>query len=257
MARKPQLKSPWATPRQTASSAYLVWTFSLLWFAILPATFANGAGIHPAVREGDVVRVWELLQTQPEAVHALASSDRSTALHEAVRYDQIVIARMLLAAGADVNAKTKFGYTPLKLAKGHGRTELAALLADHGALLLEPPPKPRSRPVPWQQSTPQVASMPAFTKRLNGNKALRIVNNTRALIKARIIADSAGAEVLLAPGSTRSVSVPVGTCQLFYISSSAPSELYQGDDVYISPSTASVTIQLNASHGNYRIRRVN
>lgn len=235
----------------------MAWLLGGLWLAMFAPERADGIEIHAAVQEGDAVKVWKLLLARREAVHDLAAGDQSTALHDAVRHDRIVIARLLIVFGANVNAKTKYGYTPLKLAKGYGRTDLVALLEANGGLLLEPPPKARVQAVAPPQPQAHRAVMPRYATRLHGDKTLRIVNGSKTPVSVRVLAGNAGADLLVTPGSSRSVSVPEGVCELYYIFSSEPSVLYQGDDVYIAWDTASLTIQLNTSHGNYRLRRLN
>ena len=51
-----------------------------------------------------------------------------TPLHRAAIYGRKEIAELLIAAGADVNAKDRYGETPLDLADG----EIAELLRKHG-----------------------------------------------------------------------------------------------------------------------------
>ena len=51
-------------------------------------------------------------------------------LHEAAYWDHKEIVELLITKGADVNAKTKRGETPLDQAKRHPET--AALLRKHG-----------------------------------------------------------------------------------------------------------------------------
>jgi len=53
-----------------------------------------------------------------------------TPLHEAAYWDHKEIVELLITKGADVNAKTKRGETPLDQAKRHPET--AALLRKHG-----------------------------------------------------------------------------------------------------------------------------
>ena len=53
-----------------------------------------------------------------------------TPLHLSAMGGQNVIAELLIAKGADVNAKNDFGYTPLDVAKRHPET--ADLLRKHG-----------------------------------------------------------------------------------------------------------------------------
>jgi len=59
----------------------------------------------------------------------------STPLHFAAwcQYIPDSIAEMLIAKGADVNARNEHGYTPLKFAKGRKKNALVKLLLKHGA----------------------------------------------------------------------------------------------------------------------------
>jgi ankyrin repeat protein len=56
-----------------------------------------------------------------------------TALHAALAGPAPDIARALIAAGADVNARQQGGVTPLQEAASHGRMDLIRLLLEHGA----------------------------------------------------------------------------------------------------------------------------
>ena len=64
-----------------------------------------------AVKAGDRARVRALLKQPAELTRTEA--DGTTALHWAVRADDLETVRLLLAAGADVNAATREGITPL------------------------------------------------------------------------------------------------------------------------------------------------
>ncbi|MCH7557145.1 MAG: hypothetical protein IIB56_06775 [Planctomycetes bacterium] len=52
---------------------------------------------------------------------------------KSIRVLCLVLALMLVANGADVNAKSKSGKTPIELAKGTGNKEIIELLQKHGA----------------------------------------------------------------------------------------------------------------------------
>jgi len=58
-------------------------------------------------------------------------NDGSTPLHNAAKHDEVV--ELLIAAGADVNAKNTLGWTPLDRAITSNLTESADLLRKHGA----------------------------------------------------------------------------------------------------------------------------
>ena len=72
-----------------------------------------------AVRSGNYERLAELLK-QPDAVATRSNAGR-TALHAAAEEGDLEAARMLVKAGADVNARTSDGSTPLQLAAGYGK----------------------------------------------------------------------------------------------------------------------------------------
>jgi ankyrin repeat protein len=54
-------------------------------------------------------------------------------LHAAASEGQNEIVELLIHAGADVNAKTDIGETPLDGAIGNKHSEIAALLRKHGS----------------------------------------------------------------------------------------------------------------------------
>jgi len=56
-----------------------------------------------------------------------------TPLHKAADNGQKEIAELLIAAGADVNAKMSKGWTPLDIAIEENQTATADLLRKHGA----------------------------------------------------------------------------------------------------------------------------
>jgi cytochrome c len=62
------------------------------------------------------------------------------ALHVAVNLDCLDCVKTLVEAGADVNAKTTGGKTPLHLAKSRGQREVADYLLAHGVVLPTPAP---------------------------------------------------------------------------------------------------------------------
>src|SRR6478752_6022121 len=77
-----------------------------------------------------------LRAAEPAPVQAAASqaeADGTTPLHRAVYAGDVVTARKLIAAGADVRAANLFGSTPLMLAATAGNAEMVRLLLDAGA----------------------------------------------------------------------------------------------------------------------------
>src|SRR5260370_27580776 len=88
------------------------------------ALLAAGSSLRliEAARSGDAQTVRAFL-AQHVPVNA-AEPDGSTALHAAVRFDNLEIADLLLAAGANVKAATRYNITPLSLACANGNPAL-------------------------------------------------------------------------------------------------------------------------------------
>jgi ankyrin repeat protein len=85
-----------------------------------------------AVKRGDASFVADLLGRRPELV-GFAGDYSKTGLHWAAETDQLEVARALLAAGADIEAKTSWGATPLDWAATMGGARVADLLLSRGA----------------------------------------------------------------------------------------------------------------------------
>lgn len=85
-----------------------------------------------AVTRGDQERVAELLRTWPESIRATDQLGKA-GLHYAAETNQADIARVLLDAGADLEARTSWGATPLDWAATLGSTAVAELLLARGA----------------------------------------------------------------------------------------------------------------------------
>src|SRR5687768_11846738 len=85
-----------------------------------------------AVKRGDASIVADLLFRRPELV-GFAGDHRKTGLHWAAETDQLETARILLDAGADMEAKTSWGATPLDWAATMGSARVADLLLSRGA----------------------------------------------------------------------------------------------------------------------------
>src|SRR5947207_8974970 len=84
-----------------------------------------------AVKASDARAVRAALQ-QGVAVTAV-EADGSTALHEAARRDNLEIADLLIAGGADVKAANRYNITPLSIACGNGNAALIDHLLKAGA----------------------------------------------------------------------------------------------------------------------------
>jgi len=83
-----------------------------------------------AAKNGNIGAVRQHLAS---GVDVDAKGNRGGVLHEAARWGHKEIAELLIAKGADVNAKTKYGTTPLHTASDSGYKEIAELLIAKGA----------------------------------------------------------------------------------------------------------------------------
>jgi ankyrin repeat protein len=85
-----------------------------------------------ASERGDVAKVRQLLSVDTTLANAKGAYDK-TPLHWAAEKNHAELAKVLLAAGADVAAEVTWGSTPLQWAATMGSREVADLLLDHGA----------------------------------------------------------------------------------------------------------------------------
>jgi len=75
-----------------------------------------------------------LLRSGADVKTAARNPQKVTALHGAVARRDVEIAKMLLEAGADPNARQERGFAPLHDAAANGNAPLVELLLTHGAL---------------------------------------------------------------------------------------------------------------------------
>jgi uncharacterized protein len=104
-----------------------------LWIAFLSGVWAAAADapLADAVmrRDNGLVRSLAADRTGLN----VAQPDGTTALHWAVRYDDLATAQLLVHAGADVKVANRYGVTPMNLAVTNGNAALIRLLLDAGA----------------------------------------------------------------------------------------------------------------------------
>jgi ankyrin repeat protein len=90
--------------------------------------------IHEAIEASDLAAVQRLLRDHPNCLHE-RDSVNNTPLHVAVYQENPEIVDLLLATGADVNAKGTNGDTPLHVAVTNDSAELVNQLVRAGAML--------------------------------------------------------------------------------------------------------------------------
>jgi ankyrin len=98
---------------------------------LLAFGFSRAGEIHDAAGLNDLKAVQALLDKQPELVNSRGES-QVTPLHEAARYGSVPLVELLIARGADVNARCYNEFTPLHLTDD---ADIASVLLKHGANL--------------------------------------------------------------------------------------------------------------------------
>eukprot|EP01046_Picozoa_sp_COSAG06_P060562 COSAG06_NODE_12930_length_1311_cov_1.111386_1_plen_381_part_10 len=127
---------------------------------------------HAAVEAGDIETTKRMLQDG--GVHASIVLDSATGvapLHRAARLGNLELVKILIEDGADVNAKTKFGYTPLHWAVTYSHaeiiTELIAIPAVDTAL------KTDRGKTAWDLAADTAGLEQLFYDAAGGHKALK------------------------------------------------------------------------------------
>ncbi len=90
-----------------------------------------GLGLAIFFRQGELARL--LIERGADVNAAAENAQRVTPLHAAAAVQDRATIELLLARGADANAKQQLDYTPLHGAASRGDIEIATLLLAHGA----------------------------------------------------------------------------------------------------------------------------
>jgi ankyrin repeat protein len=100
------------------------------------ASLLQAEPIHDAARKGDVAEVKRLLEQDPKLVNLeeRAKSRGVTPLHHAAREGHKAVVELLLASGADIDARGSYG-TALELAVFNSHRDVADLLLKRGVRL--------------------------------------------------------------------------------------------------------------------------
>ncbi|MEM6701317.1 MAG: ankyrin repeat domain-containing protein [Acidobacteriota bacterium] len=111
----------------------LRWVLAVALLAVVPGLAAASTDtVVAAARVGDEARVRELLRSGADV--AEPEGDGMTALHWAAHNGDATVARMLVVAGADLEAGTRVGrYRPLHVATRSGSSDVVAVLIEAGA----------------------------------------------------------------------------------------------------------------------------
>jgi ankyrin repeat protein len=109
------------------------WLILCLLLALIGSFPAQGAEIHKAVIKGSLDKVAALLKDHPEQLESKNDLGR-TPLHLAVIHNKLEIAELLLANGANVNARDPDQHTPLIWTQWiYNHDKMERLLLAHGA----------------------------------------------------------------------------------------------------------------------------
>jgi ankyrin repeat protein len=132
---------------------------SFLWIAAvtLCVLTARAGELQDAAAGGEIEKVRALIKANPAAINNRDGG--TTALHEAARGGHFDIVKLLVASGAKVNEKNFSGLTPLKLALGYRRTEIAEYLRKNGGLEQAAPPTQVATPSQPTQPTQPPAQL--------------------------------------------------------------------------------------------------
>lgn len=112
-----------------------------------------------------------------------------------------------------------------------------------------------------QTSANQAASeskldvLPAYRIELRGQNEVRIRNPNTFAVTAGIRAGHGGKNLVVPSSATRSVYVPDGNYRIYFVYSTKPDALFQGDDFSLRNSGVEIQI-VKVVGGNYRIRQV-
>lgn len=101
--------------------------------AEVEAERGRGDDIFRAIQENDVKLARQVLHYWPDCVRLRRGPSELTPLHMAINGGNQDMAQMLVDAGADVNAKSREGKTPLYQAVARADAELTSMLLRHGA----------------------------------------------------------------------------------------------------------------------------
>ena len=110
----------------------LVVSAAVIFINLMLSMHALSQEINRAAEIGDITKVKELLKNDPESVNA-KNKYGLTPLHYAALYGNKNVVELLIFNGADIQSKIIDGTTPLHLAVGHGYADIARLLIANGA----------------------------------------------------------------------------------------------------------------------------
>lgn len=116
---------------------------------------------------------------------------------------------------------------------------------------------PAAAPLPATAPPPKrnAAQLPPFHRKLAGRNPVRIRNPNPFTVKAGVRCGTLGVDLLVPPNGTASAHVPDGSYKIYFIYSTKPDALFQGDDFALRRNGVEIRI-VKVVGGNYNIRQV-
>jgi cytohesin len=108
-------------------------TGSLVSCRRIPDEVDDWRGRHTTIRPEHMERLERWAREHPDRVDVPYGASCETLLHDAADFGRVDAARILLANGADPQARDRYGRTPLHYAAREGHPAVAKLLVEHGA----------------------------------------------------------------------------------------------------------------------------
>ena len=108
----------------------------------------------------------------------------------------------------------------------------------------------------WQvEKMPKCPMLPTYSVELKGGNEVRIKNPNPFAVTAGVRAGKSGADLEVPPLGKRSLHIPDGHFDIYFVYSYKPDALFQGDSFTLSNNGLEIQI-VKVVDGNYGIKRV-
>lgn len=148
-----------------------------------------------------------------------------------------------------IKSSSNSGTVSLMTGLGNHEGEWAVSVSTSGGSLIELMEKPANINHPYDL-------LPSLTKEVSGGKPVRVRNPNDFFVAVGVRNGSDGINFMVPPNGVRTIFVPEGKYEIYFVYSSEPTALFQGDSFTLD-SKKGVEIKLvKVVNGNYGIRRV-